>query len=533
MQLLSRLLHEQRAKFEAELTKVRDTSAQLAARKDVQDRDARVEMLRRQIARRMLHQGLANGWAAWLELWRAKTYAMSELRRVGTRFQKPRLALAFGFWTYLCGLRRERRLDESARAAHDLLKAESIARCELEETVRKLGVRLEMAVREKHELERKLPALLAEARETSAEASKLHASELEKEREARVALLARQIARRVMYSSMARGWGAWVDMWEARRQALRWMREATNRMKRPLVYQVFRVWSFQWEWERRGELQVTERERAVRIKAAYKELREEVEGLRETAARVDEERRLRVAAERHLIQVAGSEAEQRTLRMAEEREARVELLYRQMTRRMMHRDLTLGWGAWLALWSAKTYAMTRLKEVGNRFRRPEVSRAFGLWRDRWFVKVQREEVRRLELSSRTVEAQLRHAHFENGQIEMKRAAQEEELAAMRSKMRTLSAEALEKEVQLAEASTVAQENSSLKAQLQASMEALAHAEASRGEAQEDSAVQRKANKELIERLLTEQRRAFDEEMASLKASMLSRTKEWASAAQKR
>jgi hypothetical protein len=185
------------------------------------------------------------------------------------------------------------------------------------------------------------------------------------------------------------------------------------------------------------------------------------------------------------------------------------------------------------MWECKVYAMSRLREVGGRFRKPELSIAFGQWRDRWFAKSHRDEVRALEMSTRSVEAQLRHAHFENGQIEMRRAAQEEEIAALRSRVRQLNHDALEKDVSIAEASTVAQENATLKHQLLSAKESLLIAEASKGEAQADSAVQRKANKELVERLLGEQRRLFEEEMESTKATMLARTKEWALAAQKR
>ena len=65
----------------------------------------------------------------------------------------------------------------------------------------------------------------------------------------------------------------------------------------------------------------------------------------------------------------------------QEREARVELMRRQLVRRIMHRDIASGWEAWYELWAAKTYAMSRLREVANRLHSPELSIAFACWVD--------------------------------------------------------------------------------------------------------------------------------------------------------
>ena len=61
-------------------------------------KEERIELMRRQVLRRIKNQGIASGWSAWIELWEAKTYAMNRLREVGNRFQSPALADAFGFW---------------------------------------------------------------------------------------------------------------------------------------------------------------------------------------------------------------------------------------------------------------------------------------------------------------------------------------------------------------------------------------------------------------------------------------------------
>ena len=63
-----------------------------------QGKEARVELLRRQSMRRVMSQGLANGYRAWVEFWEAKTYAMGRLRVVGNHLRSPELSHAFMFW---------------------------------------------------------------------------------------------------------------------------------------------------------------------------------------------------------------------------------------------------------------------------------------------------------------------------------------------------------------------------------------------------------------------------------------------------
>ena len=65
---------------------------------EVREKMERVELLRRQVGRRMMNAGLANGWAAWHELWSAKTYAMGRLQQAASRLKAPELARSFQWW---------------------------------------------------------------------------------------------------------------------------------------------------------------------------------------------------------------------------------------------------------------------------------------------------------------------------------------------------------------------------------------------------------------------------------------------------
>ena len=79
-------------------TELTGSAAELTALREQQEKEERIEMLRRQVGRRMLNQGLASGWAALYELWQAKCNAMETLRQTGNRLRSPALASAFSFW---------------------------------------------------------------------------------------------------------------------------------------------------------------------------------------------------------------------------------------------------------------------------------------------------------------------------------------------------------------------------------------------------------------------------------------------------
>ena len=93
-----------------------------------------------------------------------------------------------------------------------------------------------------------------------------------------------------------------------------------------------------------------------------------------------------MALEKLRIELTGSAEEVAKLRAEQEKEARVELMRRQVARRMLFQGLANGWAAWFELYSAKTYAMNRLKEAANRLRKPDVAGAFAIWVRQWFAK---------------------------------------------------------------------------------------------------------------------------------------------------
>ena len=56
-----------------------------------------MELLRRQIGRRLLSRSLTRGWTAWTELWQAKAYSVWRLQQCANRLKEPELSNAFSF----------------------------------------------------------------------------------------------------------------------------------------------------------------------------------------------------------------------------------------------------------------------------------------------------------------------------------------------------------------------------------------------------------------------------------------------------
>jgi len=73
------------------------------------------------------------------------------------------------------------------------------------------------------------------------------------------------------------------------------------------------------------------------------------------------------------------------------RAARIELLRRQVTRRIMNTDLARGWTAWFYMWTYGKNDRRLLQKVASRVNKPELNEAFTHWRTDWKVMAKRAE----------------------------------------------------------------------------------------------------------------------------------------------
>ena len=354
----------------------------------------------------------------------------------------------------------------------------------------------------------------------------------------------------MLHRGLVWGWSAWCEAYEARRYALGRLRAASHRLQSPELSSAFEHWRFDAAIAKRLATMTTHQttERALRAELATLQ-----SSLERQLAAAEESKRL--ALERQHIELTGTAAERAALAQQKDREARVAALTRSIGRRMLNQGLVDGWTAWVALWEARRSSLLQLLVAGNRLRAPLLSDAFSYWARDASDTRRAEELARMEKESRSMEMQLRRARFEAGQLEMVRdctaddtadclphqvrlahedelecitdctadclphqvrLAHEDELAALRARHDALLDEVQNVKAALAASQSAGKVVDELRTALEAAHLATEIAERLRQEAEEDVAQQRKANQQLLEKLLAAQRTSFEEERRRLR-----------------
>ena len=218
-----------------------------------------------------------------------------------------------------------------------------------------------------------------------------------KEKEERIELLRRQIARRMKNTGITRGWTAWHEMWSAKVRNQQMLRQAASRLLKPLLSEGFRFWQRDWEEKQRkeAEKQRLDYENSLlsdkdKLELELQKMRDECDRKLVSAAKIHQQEMTELR-----ISLAGSAEEQNALREAKEKEERIELLRRQVTRRIMNADISRGWTAWFELWEAQTYSKQMLRQASMRLAKPALSGGFSFWKDDWV-----HETRAAELAKR-------------------------------------------------------------------------------------------------------------------------------------
>ena len=104
----------------AHVRHVFETQKQSQAARETQHK---AEMMRRQIARRMMNSNLHRGWGAWKDLYVKRTAALRRLRQVAAHLHSPTLARAFSFWNWLLEQRRQLERERESAALEKMLEA--------------------------------------------------------------------------------------------------------------------------------------------------------------------------------------------------------------------------------------------------------------------------------------------------------------------------------------------------------------------------------------------------------------------------
>ena len=270
----------------------------------------------------------------------------------------------------------------------------------------------------------------------------------EQEREQRVELLARQSVRRMMSAALALGFEAWLELYETRIKNRRALQQAAARLRKPALAGSYFHWKEDYERAKRTL------DEAARVKQSSDEMRIRAELEVQYRGMVAEyERKLAVAlAEKQEAldalksDLVASSNEQAERDAALAREERIELLRRQSMRRILNADLSWGWSAWLELWQAKTYAMSRLRHAGNKLRMPGIADAFYFWsHDMFEEKRKQAEAEAANAGDKMVQAVRRARQLEE-ELKATRAELEEaasERDTLRERTSSLSSSAAE------------------------------------------------------------------------------------------
>jgi len=542
------LKDEERQEVEAELCRARAELTQVVAQRDelqrkvyqlsgddeearamlqeqaAAEKGKRVESFGRQVVRRMLHDGVRRGWTAWLERHEARKYALGQLQRTAVRLRTYKSRDAFDGW-------RDDLAD--ARMGVELVTLKR-SEARLKEAVRELQATLEG---ERASIERRLAHAEAE-KATALERLRIElvGSRVEREavmeekaKEERVEQMRRQSIRRIANKDLAAGWEAWVELWEAKTYAMKRLRQVGNRLKRPEVAIAFSLWSEllvqKYEAERYARMSGLQR-REKDLEAEVADLEAEVKRVHEWAqaqqAKAEEDKKL--ALDRMVLELTGSAEEILALKETEAKEQRVELLRRQVGRRMMNQGIASGWSAWHELWEAKRYAMARLQACGNKLRAPAMETAFSFWQSEQLEAKRVADWQQLEAQSKSLEAQLRHARYEIKQTTMIRTAQVDEIGALRDAVASLSEERALLEAKVAEYAHLPDDLVRAREEKAAADELAREATAKKEEAEADVLRQLDASNELLERLLKEQRQSLTKSSDDLKGKLATETK---------
>ena len=130
---------------------------------------------------------------------------------------------------------------------------------------------------------------------------------------------------------------------------------------------------------------------AQRGKKEMRDLRAELEAeLAATRAELERQRAQaevakQQALERLRVELTGSAHDRERVRQEKEREERVEMLRRQIARRILNQDLVRGWSAWHELWETLTSERRTMRRVTGKLTKPGLTACFGYWRDDWRV----------------------------------------------------------------------------------------------------------------------------------------------------
>ena len=207
----------------------------------------------RQLSRHLRHNRTVHAFAAWVEMWTARTEALGKLRHgIDRLFTKLDVARAFEVWTQIS----------------ELIQSQSADR---------LGAELEAAARDLEQQRQDYERRLAEAAEEMTMALSRQRVQLEEERAneaaeleqqqrlVRTEALKKRMMRHLMSQEISIGWEAWCELVDAKRAAIHRLDDLGSRCRRTDIFNAMRRWTTFNKAELKSKLRA---EQAVRTRDA-------------------------------------------------------------------------------------------------------------------------------------------------------------------------------------------------------------------------------------------------------------------------
>ena len=194
------------------------------------EKEKRIAHLSQLAARRVSNREIATGFITWQEQWAEATRQKRMLAAAGARLARPALAAALALWVGEWREAEREQLREAASKSRSELEAE-LADLRAEVHTLQLAAKQEAASRQAEVEERlRLQAAAAEfAHGRDVE------SQLEAQREKRIAHLSQLAARRVTNREIATGFGTWQEQWAEAARQKRMLAAAGARLARPAL----------------------------------------------------------------------------------------------------------------------------------------------------------------------------------------------------------------------------------------------------------------------------------------------------------
>jgi len=488
-----------------------------------------IEHLSQNFLRRLLKKELARGWTAWMTNWQDTVRRKRIMEHAASRLKNPELSEAFHVW-----LRDYRAVKEVQRVKAERAKWRAREKefagdaaglqAEVERVTKDYEKRLAASQAAYDALMERLSRLDG----GEADAARRLQEQLEKEaadREKRVEHLGEMIARRIMRKDLSRGWTAWAEAWEDAARRKRMLQQATSRLQRPGLAAALSAWKEDWH---ECEMQAAEAERVQRESSLTRSRAD----LELDLTRVQREHELKLiemekdkrqALEDQLMELLGSHDGEKKAQEEHAKAERVELLYRQIARRMKNQDVIRGWTSWLALWEHETHIRRCLAHSAGRLSKPALGGAFDWWVFEWEELKRQKERDRQAAKRAELEEAVRQSKMETGKLSMIQVANNDELKALRSKVGTLNDNVAAKVAALATAEDERQQLAKLIELQKATQDALSTAEKERDAAVKHAADEQVNSKKMLQQLLSEQRVSMEDEVGRSRKELTSLT----------